>query len=191
MRVVATLIAADVPGLVAMKSGMDDGSTCLQSSRVGLEALRYFGVHAEPKIVRAIAGNEPWLDWMFELDWQPGPGKKPMPEEAWAVGVDPEYKPGERRFPGHMVLLVGDGLLDLSSGQLSRPERGMRVSPTVWTPLLEEARRPLLAIVELDDNGALIYGEDPEPARYVEATAWRTTATWSGPIIRWMKSVLE
>ncbi len=164
--------------------------SCVQATRVGIEALRYFGVKAEPLTVMMICGNLAWAEWM-KLDTF---GSEQMPDEAWSVGIDPVLHPGERGFPGHLVIEVDGNLLDLDAGFYSRPDRGIHIPPTVLIPLATDRKiieNGNLAGIDLDDGGVILYGQHLNPPPFRQSGAWRETGKWAGPVIRRMRDRLE
>lgn len=164
--------------------------SCVQATRVGIEALNYFGVKAKPLTVMMICGNNAWAEWM-KLDTF---GSEQMPDEAWSVGIDPVLRPGERGFPGHLVIEVDGQLLDLDAGFYSRPDRGIHIPETVLVPLSTDPTvlgNGNLAGIDLDDGGVILYGQHHGAPDFRTSGAWRDTAKWAGPVIRRMRDRLE
>lgn len=161
--------------------------SCVQGVRVGLEALSYFGISAKPLVTLMITGNQSWVEWM--ADGSP----EPMPDEAWSVGIDSRVKPGDRGFPGHLVIEIDGQILDLDAGFYSRPQHGMIIPPTVLVPITTD---PIaldygnLAGFDLEGGGVILYGEHHSPPNYTRSGAWRETRKWAGPVIRRMKDRL-
>lgn len=156
---------------------------CIQATRVGLEALRYFGVEAKPLVTLMMVGNAAWAEWMLAGSPQP------MPDEVWSVGIDPK-ECGRRGFPGHLVILVEEHLLDLDAGLYARPQHGIFVPPTILTPVRPMREDGPIAGEDLEDGGAIIYGNHFDPPNYRTSGAWKNTASWAGPVIRRMKERL-
>lgn len=152
---------------------------CLPASRVGMEALRYFGIAADPYPCLALAANREWLEWRDA--GMPGE----MPDEAWAVAIDPRDE-RQRHYNAHMVLGVGPELLDLDARQLARPHKGIFIPETVLALWEEDG-----GALELAEGGALVYVPHIGGAkRYSTALDWRISATWAGPVIREIKKRL-
>jgi len=166
-------------------AGQAGWGRCIQATRVGLEVLRYFGVEARPLVTLLITGNRAWAEWM--LDGSP----QPMPDEAWAVGIDDELHEGQRGFPGHLVIELDGQLLDLDAGFYARPERGIFVPPTVLVEMTPVEETGALAGTDLAEGGALLYGQHRgTPVNFRGTGAWKHTVTWAGPVIRRMRDQL-
>ena len=158
--------------------------SCVQSTRVGIEALRYFGVEAKPLVTLLMTGNAAWVEWMGQ-DVPP----LPMPDPVWAVGTDPEQQ-GERGYPAHLVIAYDGGLLDLDAGFYTRPERHIHIPPTVFLPLMEPGPNGVIAATSLKDEGVLFYREWKSEIDFRQIGAWRDSRKWAGPVIRAMKERL-
>lgn len=161
---------------------------CIQHTRVGIEALAYFGVRAKPLLTGLLTGNQAWCEWMLAGSPQP------MPDEVWSVGVDPtETERGG--FPAHLVIEFEAEdqrwLLDLDAGFYARPERGIHVPPTVLTPLDQQRPDGPLAGADLEGGGAILYGPCLPRYDFRKTKAWRETKKWTGPVIRRMRDRLK
>jgi hypothetical protein len=102
--------------------------SCIASTKMGYEVLRYFGVPAVPRAVRMAAFNR--------TAWQAvEAGQVPDWEgtDAWSVAIAGQGAPQTRGgWDGHLVLLVhGRLLLDLSLDQADRPKKGIHLAPTM------------------------------------------------------------
>ena len=165
-----------------------DRGRCVQATRVGLEALAYFGVTAKPLVTTMMAGNEDWVRWM--LDGYP----QPMPEEVWSVGIDPEPRSEHRGYPAHLVIEIDGLLLDLDAGLYARPHKGIHLPPTIFTPLRRQGEGRPIAAVDLEDGGAVVYHDRSHyhvpPPNFRSIGSWKQTATWAGPVIRRMRERL-
>lgn len=148
---------------------------CLPATRIGMEALAYFGVESKPLVTLAMAGNEAWLQWINDG------GVPPMPEEAWSVGIDPRAT-GEG-YPAHLVLRVGEAIVDLDARFFSRPAKGMTVPDTVVVPV----PAPYLP---LDEGGIISYVVHPDPPPFRHAGDWRRSQKEAGLLIRRMRERL-
>ena len=163
---------------------------CLVATRVGMEALRYFGIASEPMFCEALGANRAWLDWTTES--YPDPPVSPMPDEAWSVYVGPGS--GNPDVPGieaHAVLVVGDDLLDLDSGQFARPAKGILVPESLKIPIeIRHGRRS--AGLDLDGGGTLGYAELRKPPHNWRSTPdWRLSPRDAGPVIRRIRERIE
>lgn len=87
--------------------------SCILSTRVGLEVLRFFGIPARPVPVRIVAH---------------GTGSDP-----WCIGIAGTGRMGPETWDGHLVLSLPtqQWLVDLSLDQMSRVQRGLELGPAV------------------------------------------------------------
>jgi hypothetical protein len=104
--------------------------SCIATTRVVIEALRYFGVTARPWAVdlqiynaaawAARAGDVPAADW---------------PDDAWTIGIAPAgYAASgatDQNNVGHVVAVTAGRLVDASIDQASRPAKGLTLTPVV------------------------------------------------------------
>lgn len=179
-------IESHVPTAYARRN---DRGRCVQATRVGIEALRYFGIEARPLVTTMMVGNEDWVRWM--LDGQP----LPMPDEVWSVGIDPEPRE-DRGYPAHLVIEIDGQILDLDAGFYSRPHKGIYLPPSVIVPIQRQDDPHLpIAALDLDDGGAIVYHDRAiahhvPPPDYRSTGAWKQTGKWTGPVIRRMREAL-
>jgi len=162
---------------------------CVQATRVGIEALRYFGVEATPLVTLMMVGNEEWVQWMLA-------GKpQPLPEEVWSVGIDPEPRLGDRGYPAHLVIEIDGQILDLDAGMYARPHKGIFLPPTVLVPIRRQQGAQLpIAALDLEGGGAILYHDRGAvrvaPPDYRGTSAWKVPVSWAGPVIRRMREQL-
>jgi hypothetical protein len=154
--------------------------SCVQATRMGIEALKYFGVKAKPLVTLAITGNAAWVEWVKLED-----PTAPWSDEVWSVGTDPKQKPGERGYPAHLVIEIDGQLLDLDAGFCARPEKGIHVPDTVLLPLTAHG-----AAMDLAEGGVLLYRYHTPTVDYRKSGAWRDSQKWAGPVIRRMRERL-
>ncbi len=143
--------------------------SCVASSRVTVEVLRYFGIAAQPKGVTAYIQNAAYLaledraKTMSEADL--------LASGAWGVGVTE-----------HVVAWVPahDAFIDLSLDQASRPHKGLPLEPSVF-PLV--AGYDWSAPVGYDDvvtGLRVVVDPEPDGDRY-----WRGHRNWRiTPVMR-------
>jgi hypothetical protein len=158
--------------------------SCVQATRMGIEALKYFGVAAKPLVTLMGVGNAAWCEWMDAG----GPAVSEMPEGAWAVGTDPVEREGERGFPAHLVIEIDGHLLDLDAGFSARPEREIHVPPTLLIPLRDG---DIVATTMLEEGGIAFYKAHTPKLNFREMGAWRDSRKWTGPVIRRMRDRLN
>lgn len=111
---------------VAFASRDFEPRCCIAAACMGSEALRYFGVPAEPVAADVVLFNA--RGWDLQ---QAGIPTSEWPPEAWSLGVQHETNvaqgmPGPKGYPGHLVIIVHDLLIDLSAAQFNRPARNLR-----------------------------------------------------------------
>lgn len=104
--------------------------SCLNGTRVCIEALKHHGVEATPVVVDMIVANAV-ADRMFEQhDGWPTADEdvqRWMDQGAWVLQVDGKGIDGVPGWPHHLVARVGDYLVDSSLAQASRPAKGIEL----------------------------------------------------------------
>lgn len=166
---------------------------CILAARVGHEALSYFRVAHDVRPVAVACFN---AEAMIELaagrdvaaDWPP---------EAWSVSASSR---SEDRGPlpgwsGHLVLTVGDFLVDLTAEQFDRPSKGIVTGGPVLAHRdeLEDTTMlgPEAVSIALTRGQYVAWGE-PENLSYRRAPDWRRNyGRFAGPVIRAMRAELE
>lgn len=134
---------------------------CLNGTRVMIEVFRGFGIPARAAVVRVMAINAAWKEQALRL------GRAPVAAElegdAWAIGIgDPGPVETGGGWPGHVVCVVRDTLVDTAAGNISRPLRNILVPDFVVTPLHRTWDRGDLGVeVQLPRNGTLLYHAVP------------------------------
>lgn len=143
--------------------------SCIASTRTLIEVLNYFGHTAIPLPVVVLAFNP--AAWKLNLEGAP---IDQWPAEAWSVGVQGSgvMNRESNRWDGHLVALVdNERLLDPSLDQLTRPERGIPMSPgTFRVANWSEGTQMLF---ERPDGVVIIY------ERMQDAGDWRKSPDWS------------
>lgn len=102
---------------------------CLNATAIGMEALRRHGIRSSPRIGTCLVSNAEGRKMAEQ-----GLPASEWPADAHSVGVVrfvPE--PKEMKVNGHVVISVGGGILDLSSGQFNRRRYNMMLPP-LWYP---------------------------------------------------------
>lgn len=175
--VVPPFVLAAVPRGIGSSEGR-----CLTVTRVGMEVLAYFGIESKPLVTTAMAANAAWLEWQHRIDQ--GASEPEMPKEAWNVvcGIQDQPGPG---LNAHVVLLIGDELLDLDAAQSARPEHGIKVPTTVRLRWEEGAS------LDLEDGGVLIYIPHSKPPQFKQAPDWRRAPRLAGGVIRVVRKNIE
>lgn len=145
--------------------------SCIASTRVLMTVLDYFGYPSEPMPVRlAVFTRQGWD--MAER----GVPVAEWPNEAWSVGINGSGATNGKRWDGHLVvsLVVDDNrfMLDPSIDQVSRPQRGIILTPSIFGIEEWPAGTPLR--FERPSDGLVIMYD-----RLVDAGSWRRSPDWS------------
>jgi hypothetical protein len=134
MNVIEQLVQI-TPPLVQQRWRTD---SCIAATRIGVLALRELGVPARPVPVQWIVGNKVFAKLVHERGWPPTADVTRAwwdEARAWALGVGVhEATPvREGRWNGHLVILAGRTLIDLSAMQASRPQRDIVIDAPIVT----------------------------------------------------------
>ncbi len=125
------------------------GGRCVLATRLGIDVLARFGLHAEPHVVVAEIANAAYIQWIE--DGAPGGDQEQLARGAWLVSNDPakrrphgghelpaQVPPPKAPWDGHLVLVVRDRqrdlLVDLDVQQFARPTRGIVPPPALVLP---------------------------------------------------------
>lgn len=145
--------------------------SCVLSVRVLKDVLDYFGIDSRPQAVGVVAFNaEGW-----ELAGRNVPQSE-WPPSAWSVGVKGTGLVEQRErsyWDGHLVLLVGDIMIDPSLDQLARPERGINVAPTAFAIPPDTDTRASFGYSRPDGGGSLLYSFLDLPPTWRNAPDWQ------------------
>ena len=176
---------------------------CIAATRIGIEALRYFGIAAVPQPCQVRALNNQMAAHIErdEIDdvrtceyWTPIDG-------SWGVGIgyhDPARDPAPERpgWNGHLVLccnrLEAPVLVDLSIAQAARPQHAMLFEPFIGTLPPGWPTAPADHVVFRFDEGVLSYVATADRG-YESAPDWtvREFRPIAGELIRRMKGALR
>jgi len=172
---------------LAVRAEIGKGA-CLTATRIGVEALRYFGVECRPLATKTIATNARWIEWA--KSGAPERGES-MPDDCWSVVVGVAETPG-RGLDAHVVVEVNRMLLlDLDARQLARVERGIVVPETLLLPLVDDEARGRWSSATLDDGGNVTYvALRSVPTNYRNAADWRRAQSGAGRAIRELRDRL-
>jgi hypothetical protein len=135
------------------------------------------GIHAEPFSCRVVIFNRPFVDKSKRE------GRIPQtPAEvhewtsdgvSWSLGVGwpATHLNG---WPGHLVAMVGDTLVDASIEQANRPEKGIVLPPVLAAKAPEPFRLGREKFYLHSPDGLLIY----EP---IKDRSWKNAPDWINP----------
>jgi hypothetical protein len=108
-----------------------NSDSCIISTAVALDVLQHFGFHACPLSVRTTIYNAAAVDCMKKR-------LLPRPDQikewadkygSWTVGIGFGERQSPAKWPGHLVALHEDTLIDLSLDQATRPKYEMNLTP--------------------------------------------------------------
>lgn len=171
--------------------------SCIASTKVTLEVLRELGVLARPMICSVQAFNKPMAD---RLDR----GEVPTADDAWtwweedgswSVGVQIQDPPQPGALGAHLVAIVQRSLLvDASLDQMDRPQRGIRLGPSVFGMPDEQYRHFMDGgqVAVTDNEGTVIvYVASPMDRRFQESKDWvlwqERYGTLAADIVDWVR----
>jgi len=150
---------------------------CIAATRVGIEALKPFGIAGRPMPTRTMVANEAY--WLYVE------GKVPEPDSTARVLIIDDTCDDGTGYPGHLVI-VGKVkgvpfLLDLSVVQLDRPHKEIHVPPEgllmLLPPTFEFKGEWAIPVVN-PRGGAILYGAHPNPPDYTKMADWYFRTPW-------------
>lgn len=150
--------------------------TCILHARVAVDELRGWLVPARPLAVRAIVGNAQWAADTRQLGHIPTDAREWSPG-TWCVGVGYGLDPRAERagYDGHVIVVVDERYaVDLTLDQMSRPAKGIELSPHWW-----ELPSPAFVLGEgsaafrLGNGSVVIYDAMPDERGFLSAPDWR------------------
>lgn len=111
--------------------------SCIASTRVTIDVLRYFGILAEPLPVNALVFNPEAAAMIVNGSTDADVAEKLATQSdadtggVWSVGVGMGSPAGEGKWAGHLVAAIPEQqiVVDLSLDQASRPHKNMVLSP--------------------------------------------------------------
>lgn len=168
-------------------------NSCILATRIAIDSLRPSRIHAVPLVVRVRAWNamairhlETGRGDLIGTDGEAcGVGLGFNPQEMARAIHDKPLSPTDS-FNGHVVAFIPRGgyMLDLTIGQVNRPEKGILVSP-FWTQA-PEFRRPRGKIhVRFPNGNGVSYEAQPERTDYKDALDWHADRSrWHAKEIR-------
>ena len=140
--------------------------SCIATTRVVIETLRYFGVQARPWAVNfRVFTPSAWqatLDGVPVADW---------PEDAWSAGMTAATD----EQVGHVVATAAGCLIDASADQIGRPAKGIPpVAPLVFRLPDDWDPAPGRDAVLVEAEGChLVYGASGSRVYATQSPNWR------------------
>lgn len=167
--------------------------SCIASTRIALDVLGYFGIHAKAVPVSVTVFNEDARaiyerDGIEEVARAVHAARHQDTGGPWTLGIGVDL-PGKPPGPGHVVAVLPRQrlLLDLSLDQANRPKKNLLLGPlAVDIPedsrFMEEPGEVLPFIGQMDESVppvALIYRRE-RSHRYRESLNWQRKASAEG-----------
>jgi hypothetical protein len=127
-------------GPVVIRANARQGNHCVLATRIGIDVLQEFGIHAEPAAVRLTIVNATMRAY---LNARPEPTATLTADEvqaihatgAWALDVGDGRAVGDG-WNGHLMIHLpkAQQLLDLNFSQFNRHDKDIRVSDAALFP---------------------------------------------------------
>jgi hypothetical protein len=177
-------IVAVLPAVIA--PCMRSHGRCIAATRIGVEALRHFGVKAQPLAVDVQVFNAAAVQWVIE--GQPGGTDEFVRRGCYYLSSLRGPCAGERpptrinvgpTWDGHLVAHVPalGVIADFDFRQLARPEFGIVTAPAMvagWDGDLQEC--------VLDGGARVLYRPRLDPMTGRPDEIWRESPDWTKPI---------
>lgn len=150
---------------------------CLNATRICIDVMQHFHVRAVPLSVKASAFNRAFVERVNLLGRLPTQSEfATWPADAWSVGIDTRQRTLGDGYPGHVVAIVQEWLVDASAIQFSRPAKGMDV-PDIFvggtTPRFLKGKDPLM----FGESGTVLrYEARLEDKGYLVASGFQRSA---------------
>lgn len=112
-----------------------DPSCCVNGTRIAIEVLKRFDIHAQPLVTEAFIENDIWhTNWIANPHPTEEQAQQWVEAGAYSVGVMPSA-PGPKAdgYNAHLVAVVHERLIDSSAGQFNRPAKGIVLPATLVT----------------------------------------------------------
>jgi hypothetical protein len=147
-------------------------SHCINGTRIGIEALRHFGVEAEPLSVRfAVFNRKGWSAAQIGMPFEE------WPQDAWSVGINEGSVTAGENWAGHLVIHVPEWcVVDLSAEQFARPARELFIDGPLILP--GPPPDPGVEAFHQMDNGVIVHmNRWPDNTGWESAPGWQRTPT--------------
>lgn len=118
--------------------------SCINSTRVFIEVMRAFNVKAEPRSVMTVAVNRIYAEKLIANGgW---PTRREQTDEwcaagGWSLGIDIDGHTNADGWPGHLVAVAQDFLVDASARQFNRPTKGIPIPDVFVAPMNRRFRK--------------------------------------------------
>lgn len=158
---------------------------CINATSTALQVFKHFGLEATPVYVRSIIFNAKAWELVqandMNIPTDPEVNKSWDEQGAWILQADEKSKTAlggeESGFNGHVVCVVGDYIVDASSGQFTRPHKDIE-TPFAWSLKIERTTPDAFLagkdpVTFGNEQGCvIIYSACPERREYVNASGW-------------------
>lgn len=145
-------------------------NSCIASARIALDVLKYFGIRAQPLAASVMACNPKAAKAL--VNSQPagivGGG-------AWTIGAGLDrvgWDPMSRLYDGHVVVVCGTTVIDLSLDQFALPRKGLRLAATAFDSQRLSSGEP----DRIEQAGSLVSYTPTGDRSFRQAGAWTSTA---------------
>jgi hypothetical protein len=156
---------------------MDQPRYCINAVRIGIDALKEFGVTAKPMSVRVEYMNKIWYDFMLENDGWPKNDEQRdelIAKGGYCVGIDTKAPTTPDNWPGHLIMLAEAHIIDPSAIQFNRPAKGIDVPPVMmfnYPPGFEKGKR--VAHFGNETGAACFYTARPNDRSFFQASGFQ------------------
>ena len=172
---------------------------CVAATAISVHVLKHFGIRATPFELELLVANAEARALLVE--------KVPVeqwPGTAWSVGIaeaDDTVRLGPKDWPGaHLVCVARTEqfgwIVDLSFGQVSRPEKGMPTGAAAMPVTRQWTRQPEPVEWIDDEHGTYVFMRPvlrQEPSRWQGAPDWQP-GRWrpiADQVVRAVKAALK
>lgn len=158
---------------------------CILAARVAVEVGRYFGVPITARSTKVAAFNPTAREWIGKplAEW---------PKEAHSVGIAGAgmHGPG---WDGHVIAESEHWVIDLATGQFSRPKKQLDIPETLVVRKEDGASPDRMLTVVLDNDCQIAYLPHDDLG-WQDAPDWKNRANWTaevGALIRLIKEAMH
>jgi hypothetical protein len=153
--------------------------SCIACTRIAVDTFRAFGVRAKPLAVEVVIRNAAAAAHIERGE----PEAIEHDPAAWSMqlGFTPQDL-GDHIYNGHVVCIVERRrMLDLTLGQASRPEHGIRLGPSVFGSLPPDFE-PAGSSFPVTGGCVVVYRPHPNERGYLPLPHW-SDRSFSKPFV--------
>jgi hypothetical protein len=146
---------------------------CILATKIALEVLEYYKVPAKPLTVRAKINNEAMEQRIVKEGRLP---KDTAEITAWgkedgSYNIGLGYGESKEKWAGHLVVVAEGKLLDLTLGQVYRPEWKIRLEP-ILVPVTKRFLEGNETLVLHSEGCKVEYKAFPDDQSYTKVPDW-------------------